>query len=87
MESEDLNRVKFSAAGPLVLDRKLEGPVNEASNTEHTTEASKVSQTVPITKVRKAASAPNIVGKRVRKTLSKNGKRPHARRKESRKTY
>nr|CDJ91094.1 unnamed protein product [Haemonchus contortus] len=35
MESEDLNRVKFLSAGPLVLDRRLEGPVKHALEGEH----------------------------------------------------
>ncbi|KAK6024541.1 hypothetical protein OSTOST_09646 [Ostertagia ostertagi] len=125
MESEDLNRVKFAAAGPLVLDRKLEGPVkhalddecsqalqgiefdvrqneivdigsnieligNEPSNTDRTTEASRLSQAlpipIPIPKVRTTPSAPNVVAKRIRKTLSRDGKRPRVRQKQSRKT-
>ncbi|KAK6738274.1 hypothetical protein RB195_020405 [Necator americanus] len=30
MEAEDLNRVKFNAAGPLIMDQGLQGPVKHA---------------------------------------------------------
>ncbi|KAK6050138.1 hypothetical protein COOONC_12355 [Cooperia oncophora] len=35
MESEDINRVKFQTAGPLVIDRNLKGPVKHALDDEH----------------------------------------------------
>nr|CDJ85438.1 expressed protein [Haemonchus contortus] len=37
MESEDLNRVKFQTAGPLVMNRKLQGPVKHALDNEIST--------------------------------------------------
>ncbi|XGW25331.1 hypothetical protein V3C99_006620 [Haemonchus contortus] len=37
MESEDLNRVKFQTAGPLVMNQKLRGPVKHALDDERST--------------------------------------------------
>ncbi|EYC16820.1 hypothetical protein Y032_0032g2512 [Ancylostoma ceylanicum] len=35
MEAEDLNRVKFNVAGPLIMDRGLHGPVKHALEDEN----------------------------------------------------
>ncbi|XGW25342.1 hypothetical protein V3C99_006625 [Haemonchus contortus] len=68
MESEDLNRVKFLSAGPLVLDRRLEGPVSDGISTD--------SMDMANNEVRRQPPTMRRTQKTIRKT--KTSKRPHA---------